>query len=123
MAAAALLPALIELLNKYPGGLSGLIASFQKGGLGEIVASWVGTGQNQPVSPGQLGQVLEPGMVDELAAKTGQDQDSVLATLSQLLPQLVDQATPSGQVQEGQQGFNPAELLGSLSSLFGNRQA
>ncbi|KOF52572.1 hypothetical protein AD428_19385 [Achromobacter sp. DMS1] len=106
-----------------PGGLSGLIASFQKGGLGEIVASWVGTGQNQPVSPGQLGQVLEPGMVDELAAKTGQDQDSVLATLSQLLPQLVDQATPSGQVQEGQQGFNPAELLGSLSSLFGNRQA
>lgn len=117
---APLLPALIEQLNKYPGGLAGLIASFQKGGLGEIVASWVGTGQNLPVSPSQLGAVLEPGVVDELAAKTGQDTTSVLDSLSALLPQLVDKATPEGAVQPGQQ-FNPADLLGSLSGLFGNR--
>ncbi|WP_290367546.1 YidB family protein [Achromobacter insolitus] len=117
---ASLLPALIEQLNKYPGGLSGLIASFQKGGLSEIVASWVGTGQNMPVSADQLGSVLDPGVVNELAAKTGQDTDSVLGSLSSLLPQLVDQATPNGEVQGGQQ-FNPAELLASLSGIFGNR--
>ncbi len=117
---ASLLPALIEQLNKYPGGLSGLIASFQQGGLGEIVASWIGKGQNLPVSADQLGRVLDPGVVDELAAKTGQDTGSVLGSLSALLPQLVDKATPDGAVQPGQ-GFNPADLLGSLSGLFGNR--
>lgn len=117
---ASLLPALIEQLNKYPGGLTGLIASFQKGGLSEIVASWVGTGQNLPVSPGQLGAVLDPGVVNELAAKTGQDTDSVLGSLASILPQLVDKATPDGAVQPGQ-NFNPADLLGSLGGLFGNR--
>lgn len=117
---ASLLPALIEQLNKYPGGLSGLIASFQSGGLSEVVASWVGTGPNLPVSPSQLGSVLDPGVVDELAAKTGQDTSSVLDSLSALLPQLVDKATPEGTLPPGQ-AFNPADLLSSLSGMFGNR--
>jgi uncharacterized protein YidB (DUF937 family) len=117
---ASLLPALIEQLNKYPGGLTGLIASFQKGGLSEIVASWVGTGQNLPVSPAQLGSVLDPGAVSELAAKTGQDTDSLLGSLSSLLPQLVDKATPDGEVPANGQ-FNPSDLLATLSGLFGNR--
>lgn len=78
---ASLLPALIEHLNQYPGGLSGLIASFQKGGLGEIVASWVGKGENLPVSADQLGSVLDPGVVQSLADKTGQDASSVLGSL------------------------------------------
>ncbi|MFA1685560.1 YidB family protein [Achromobacter dolens] len=117
---ASLLPAVIEQLSKYPGGLSGLIASFQQGGLGEIVASWIGKGQNLPVSADQLGQVLDPGVVNELAAKTGQDTGSVLGSLSSLLPQLIDKATPEGAVQPGQ-SLNPADLLASLSGLFGNR--
>lgn len=117
---ASLLPALIEQLSKYPGGLSGLIASFQLGGLGEIVASWIGKGQNLPVSADQLGQVLDPGVVNELAAKTGQDTGSVLGSLSSLLPQLIDKATPEGAVQPGQ-SLNPTDLLASLSGLFGNR--
>lgn len=117
---ASLLPALIEQLNKYPGGLSGLIASFQQGGLGDIVASWIGKGQNLPVSADQLGRVLDPGVVNELAAKTGQDTGSVLGSLSALLPQLVDKATPEGAVEPGQ-SFNPTDLLASLSGLFGNR--
>ena len=117
---ASLLPALIEQLSKSPGGLSGLIASFQQGGLGEIVASWIGKGQNLPVSADQLGQVLDPGVVNELAAKTGQDTGSVLGSLSSLLPQLIDKATPEGAVQPGQ-SLNPTDLLASLSGLFGNR--
>ena len=117
---ASLLPALIEQLNKYPGGLSGLIASFQQGGLGEIVASWIGKGQNLPVSADQLGRVPDPGVVNELAAKTGQDTGSVLGSLSALLPQLVDKDTPEGAVEPGQ-SFNPTDLLASLSCLFCNR--
>lgn len=117
---ASLLPALIEQLNNYPGGLAGLIAAFQKGGLSEIVSSWVSTGQNLPVSADQLGSVLDPGVVNELAAKTGRDTNSVLGSLASLLPQLVDQATPDGAVPASPQ-FNPADLLASLSGMFGNR--
>lgn len=106
--------------EQIPRGLSGLIASFQQGGLGEIVASWIGKGQNLPVSADQLGRVLDPGVVNELAAKTGQDTGSVLGSLSALLPQLVDKATPEGAVEPGQ-SFNPTDLLASLSGLFGNR--
>ncbi len=59
-------------------------------------------------------------MVNELAAKTGQDTNSVLGSLASLLPQLVDQATPDGAVPASPQ-FNPADLLASLSGMFGNR--
>lgn len=117
---ASMLPALIEQLNKYPGGLSGLIESFQKGGLSEVVASWVGTGQNMPVSADQLGSVLDPGVVNELAAKTGQDSNAVLGSLASLLPQLVDKATPEGSVP-ATTDFNPADVLASLSGLLDKR--
>ena len=36
------------------GGLAGLVSKFQQGGLGDVVGSWVGTGQNLPISPEQL---------------------------------------------------------------------
>ena len=69
--AASLVPALIEMVGKYPGGLSGLLQQLQQGGLGAIVASWLGSGPNQSVSPDQLGSALGPGMVNDLAERTG----------------------------------------------------
>ena len=84
------------------------------------MSSWVGKGENLPVSADQLGSVLDPGVVQSLADKTGQDASSVLGSLSTMLPQLVDKATPDGTAQPGQ-SFNPTDLLASLSGLFGNR--
>ena len=49
------------------GGLGGLVDKLQKGGLGNLVNSWVGPGQNQPVSPNQLGPVLGPDIIKTLA--------------------------------------------------------
>ncbi|OZI42246.1 hypothetical protein CEK29_14345 [Bordetella genomosp. 5] len=118
--AASLIPALIEQINKYPGGLSGLVERFQKGGLGDVVSSWVGTGPNLPVSAQQLDGVLDPGMVDAVATRTGQERGSVLESLTSLLPKLVDQATPDGALGAGQ-GLDPAKLLGSLAGLLDGR--
>ncbi len=36
------------------GGLSGLVQNFQRNGLGDVISSWIGTGQNLPISPDQL---------------------------------------------------------------------
>ncbi|MGB6105004.1 MAG: YidB family protein [Pusillimonas sp.] len=114
---AGLLPALMEMVNNYPGGLPGLIQKFQEAGLGGLVASWIGTGPNEAVSPGQLQSVLGDGIVGQLAQRSGQDSGSVLSALAAMLPKLVDQATPDGEasLQPGQN----SKLLGSLSGMLG----
>ena len=110
---AALLQAVIGMLgNDAPGGgLGGLIQGFERGGLGDVMASWISTGQNQPITPGQLGQVLGPDAVGALTRQAGGQSGDVLGQLAQLLPQVIDQLTPHGQV--------PASGLGNTSDLLG----
>ncbi len=50
------------------GGLGGLLNKLEQGGLGDVAKSWVGPGQNQPVSPGQLGSALGPNCLRSLAS-------------------------------------------------------
>lgn len=116
-AQASLLPALIEQVKSYPGGLPGLIEKFQQGGLGDVIASWVSNGQNQPVSPDQLHSVLGDGIVNNLAQKSGLDVGSVLSSLSVMLPSLVDQATPEGSADTAPN--LGGSLMGSLSGILG----
>ena len=96
------------------GGLGALVQMFQKGGLGDVAASWVGTGQNLPVSPEQLQNVLPADMLGGLAQQLGMNQGDLLGQLSQLLPQLVDQATPQGQIPADGGLGNLGGLIGSL---------
>jgi uncharacterized protein YidB (DUF937 family) len=114
---ASLLSALIAQVNSYPGGLPGLIQKFEQGGLGDVMNSWVGTGQNQPVSEQQLHSVLGDDMVNSLAQNSGQDTSSVLSSLSALLPGLVDHATPDGSADDAHT-LNTSDLMGSLSGIL-----
>lgn len=86
----SLLPALVQVVNQYPGGINGLVQTFQKGGLGAIVSSWMGQGHNLPVEPNQLEQVLGSSMVSDLVQKSGLNQSAVLSHLSTLLPLVID---------------------------------
>lgn len=101
------------------GGLAGLVARFQQGGLGDIAASWVGTGQNQSISSEQLGSVLGNDTVGNLAGQLGLNQGDLLAQLSQLLPQLVDKLTPQGQLPQGDIGASLGGLLGGQGGQSG----
>ena len=40
------------------GGIEGLLAKFQQGGMGQQAQSWIGTGQNMPISPDALSHRL-----------------------------------------------------------------
>src|SRR5262249_10594113 len=71
------------------GGLGGLLETLQQRGHGEVTKSWVGSGQNQPISPGSLGSALGPSIIKALAEKTGLSEQEVTTHLSQLLPGLV----------------------------------
>jgi uncharacterized protein YidB (DUF937 family) len=80
------------------GGLGGLVDKLQKGGLGGLVNSWVGPGQNQPVSPGQLGSALGPDIIKTLAQRSGLSEEEITKSLSQILPGVVDKLTPQGRL-------------------------
>ena len=56
------------------GGVGGFIAKFQRAGLGNVVGSRVGSGQNQPVSGEQFTDVLGADTMAELAEKLGTSQ-------------------------------------------------
>lgn len=102
---------LVMKLVQQSGGLEGLVAKFQQGGLGDVVQSWISTGPNLPVSPEQLGQALGPDLLKQLGGAAGGGQD-VLGSLAQLLPQVVDGLTPNGQLPQG--GGDLGAVLGSL---------
>lgn len=110
-----LLNAVIGMLgNDAPGGgLAGLAAKFQQGGLGDVLQSWVSQGQNLPISAEQLSAVLGPDTLGSLARQLGLNSTDVAGPLSQLLPQVVDRLTPQGQMPQG--GLGSA---GDLLSAF-----
>ncbi len=91
----------MQMINNQPGGLSGLVQQFHDKGLGGLVTSWVGTGQNLPISADQLQHVLGSEQVKELAAKAGISPEAASSHLSQLLPMLIDKLTPNGQLPQG----------------------
>ncbi len=91
---------LLQMIQNQPGGLSGLLQCFHEKGLGGLAASWVGTGQNLPITADQIQHVLGSEQVKQLAAKAGISPETASATLSQLLPSLVDKLTPNGQVPQ-----------------------
>jgi uncharacterized protein YidB (DUF937 family) len=80
------------------GGLGGLLNTLEQKGLGNVVNYWVGSGQNQSVSPGQLGSALGPNIIKMLAQKSGLSEEELTKQLSQVLPGLVDKMTPNGRV-------------------------
>ena len=102
------------------GGLGGLVEKFQQGGLGEIAQSWVGTGQNLPISAEQLGGVLGNDTIAGMAGKLGLNQNDLLGQLTQMLPQVVDKLTPQGQIPQGDVGGlgNLGDLAGMLGGLL-----
>ena len=85
------------------GGLGGLLGQFQKNGLGDVIGSWIGPGQNQPIAPNQLGSALGPAVLTSLAQRTGLSEQDLLSHLSQVLPDVVDKLTPDGRLPTAQE--------------------
>jgi uncharacterized protein YidB (DUF937 family) len=109
----ALIEGVLGMLQNQPGGLAGLVQAFQNKGLGEVASSWVGTGQNLPVSAEQLQGVLGSDTIGALAGKFGLSSEQMSGQLSDLLPQVVDKLTPNGRIEGG------TDLSGALGMLQG----
>jgi uncharacterized protein YidB (DUF937 family) len=94
----AILPAVLgEVMGSgNQGGLSAIVAKLQQAGLGDQVKSWIGTGQNLPITAEQLQQVLGSDTVKQLAARFNIPVDQISKVLAQALPKAVDSASPNG---------------------------
>jgi uncharacterized protein YidB (DUF937 family) len=76
--------------DRSVGGLGVLLQRFQQNGCGNIAKSWIGTGENQPIAPNPLAEILGQDALNRLSQNTGLPQQDLLAHLSQLLPSVVD---------------------------------
>jgi len=104
-------------LLQQQGGLGGLVEKLSQSGLSQQAASWVGTGDNLPVSANQISQALGSGPLADLAGKFGIDPAQLSGSLAQYLPEVVNQLTPQGRLPDN---ANDADALGQgLSALAG----
>lgn len=99
--AGGLAQAVLTAMQNHPGGLAGLVQQFEQQGLGQVMSSWIGTGQNLPVTADQLKQVFGSGGLAAIAQEAGLSPDQALGSLTQILPQLIDGLTPNGQAPQG----------------------
>jgi len=113
-----IMPIVIKLISEQSGGLSGLIQKFTSNGFGDVVNSWVGTGEKFPISSDQIISVLGPNTIKYIAEKTGLDTNAVAVQLTTLLPQVINKLTPDGKIPEGDIINKGAEVLGELTTKF-----
>jgi uncharacterized protein YidB (DUF937 family) len=86
----------LQKLVSSSGGLHGLTSKLASSGLEQQVQSWVGHGQNQPVSGTQIKSAMDQGQVNSMAKQSGMSPDETCDHVAKALPDMVDQATPEG---------------------------
>lgn len=96
-----LLQLVMGMIQNQPGGLGGLLGKFQQAGLAEQADSWVGTGQNMPISGNQIENALGADEIGNIAQQLGMSAGDASGALANLLPGVIDQLTPRGQITEG----------------------
>ncbi|MBE5253581.1 YidB family protein [Mixta mediterraneensis] len=100
------------------GGIEVLLHKFQQGGLGEVLGSWIGTGNNQPVAGSDIQSAFGEGELQSLADKLGTDVQSASGILAALLPQLIDKMSPQGQMDEQSLHDKQMDLGSMVDKLF-----
>jgi uncharacterized protein YidB (DUF937 family) len=98
------------------GGVQGLLNKFTQAGHGDKVSSWVGPGENKPIDPEHVEQVIGPDQISAIAAKLGVDPAQASQLLARFLPNVVDKLTPNGHVDPT--ADHPQSLSGLLPSLL-----
>jgi len=101
----------LDLLNQH-GGLAGILEKFNANGLAEQAASWVGKGDNLPVSAAQIANVLGDGQIAQMAEKFGITPDVLSSKIAEYLPNAIDKLTPNGELPDSN------NLLGAVLGML-----
>ena len=109
----------VQMLASHEGGAAGLMKTFRDQGLGGVLSSWLGPGENQPISADQIRNVFGNERIAALANKCGVSPDVASAEIAQLLPVVVDKLSPHGTLPAGEDLRSQASSI--LSGLFSKR--
>jgi len=107
--------AAMQKLLSSSGGLQGITAKLTSSGMGKQVQSWIGHGDNQPISGSEVQQAVDKGALDQMAQQAGMTPDEAADQVAEALPQMVDQATPQGKMP-AEDPFSKG--LNALKSIF-----
>jgi len=116
--------ALGGLIGNSEGGLDlgALVGGLSQNGLGEIVGSWLGNGENVSISMDQITDLLGSDKISEFASNLGISEESAKGALADALPQVVDQATAGeGGIMDEMlaQVGGPKGAMDMLGKMFG----
>lgn len=117
--AGPLVGALLSMITSSEGGgLAGFISKFTGAGMGDLVNSWISTGESHPISENQLSSVLGSDAINGIADKVGIPSSLASSALAYLLPSVIDKLTPDGIVPTSLPD-TIMNYIGSLTGLLG----
>jgi uncharacterized protein YidB (DUF937 family) len=95
---------LSEIFKQIFGGgeaqkLPDVVRQFEEKGLRDEVDSWVRTGPNKPVDRRQIEDVFGQRELEEIARQRNIEREKLAEVLSRYIPKIIDELTPSGQLQ------------------------
>lgn len=94
---ALMLPLVLQWVQRS-GGIGNVLQRVNQHGYGDHANSWVGTGANEPLPPQAARQLLGQEELSNLSGQLGVGQDEVAHGFSEILPEVVDQLSPGGQL-------------------------
>lgn len=117
--------------SDMPFDLNGIVAKLQNSGMSDIVSSWLGDGENAAIDSSQVAEIFGAEKVNEFANSLNLDSQAVGDSLSKLIPQLIDQSSTGGQLNEislsgitdlfASQDSSLGDIAGTLGGLFSDK--
>ncbi len=101
----ALLPIVLAYIQKN-GGLSGVLNKFNQNGLANKAQSFVNTGSNEPMNSEEVQHLFDANEIQEICQQTGASEGEVCQGIAELLPQVMNELTPHGSVDDDENDAN-----------------
>ena len=118
---AMLLPFAMQWVQRN-GGLGGVLGRVQQKGYSQQAASWVSTGPNEDLPPEAMGEIVGTEELSRLSQQLGVDESEVSSSMAQILPEVVNQLTPDGNVPDDSDNVL-GQGLRSLEQFLNSSQA
>lgn len=119
MLLAALMPMVLGWIQKK-GGIGAALSELTGAGMQSQVSSWVSNEPNQSLPVDMIGKIFGAQEISQVATQTGADSNQVMEGLSSLLPEVINQLTPQGDMQSEQAANSEiGEVLSQLQGMLG----
>src|SRR5690348_15489995 len=89
-----------QLTKEIGSGVSDMFNKLKDSSIGEQFQSWIGKGENKPVTADQVTEALGPDAMNQIAEKTGTTPEAAAQNMAQKLPGMVDKMTPDGELPD-----------------------